>query len=345
MTSGPDSLVIDGSEGEGGGQILRSSLALSLITGKPFRLTKIRARRDRPGLQRQHLAAVLAAGRISNAEVNGDFVGSSDLSFTPGKVVPGEYTIDIGTAGSTTLVLQTLLPPLILAAEPSLIHLTGGTHNPGAPTFDFLARAFVPLLNRMGPKVEVTMHAPGFYPQGGGRISALITPAAKLLPLHLVERGPIVRRRVRAVVVGLAREIAEREVRTLVALLRWPESDFQIEEVSPHVSRGNYLAVELESSQLIEVFTSLGQRGIPAEVVARYLVTLLNGYLASDAAVGHYLADQLLLPMALAEAGSYLATELSQHTLTHAEIIHRFLDIEPDFTPLSNRTWRISIGP
>src|SRR5689334_5065034 len=162
-------ILIDGSQGEGGGQILRSSLALSVLTGKPFKIENIRANRDKPGLGRQHLTAVLAAAKICSAGVSGAVLGSRELSFWPGKLKPGEYAFDVGSAGSTTLVFQTVLPPLMLADGPSQLQLQGGTHNIHAPPFDFLAKTFLPVVNRMGPQVNVELVRAGFFPAGGGR--------------------------------------------------------------------------------------------------------------------------------------------------------------------------------
>src|SRR5437762_121940 len=194
-------LTIDGSFGEGGGQIIRTSLALSLITGTPFRIYNVRARRAKPGLQRQHLTAVNAAAEVGNAQVDGAQVGAREFTFRPGKVQPGAYTFDIGTAGSTTLVLQAILPPLMCAAEPSLVVLRGGTHNVHAPPYEFLARTFLPLIARMGPRVHVELVRYGFYPPGGGQFNVYIEPAAHLTPLELIARGEFKSRRARGLVV------------------------------------------------------------------------------------------------------------------------------------------------
>src|SRR5512133_1574470 len=180
-------ITIDGSMGEGGGQVLRTSLGLSLVTGQPFRIDNIRAGRPRPGLMRQHLAAVRAAAQISSAKVAGDEIGSRGLSFEPGPVRPGDYAFAIGTAGSATLVLQTVLPALMTASGPSRLKLQGGTHNPWAPPFDFLAKALLPLLGRMGPTIAAELIRPGFYPAGGGEFVVTIQPTPRLGPLELVE--------------------------------------------------------------------------------------------------------------------------------------------------------------
>src|SRR5438874_10033599 len=188
-------LIIDGSEGEGGGQILRTSLALSLVTGQPFRIERIRAKRQKPGLLRQHLTGVEAARTVGCAEVVGGALNSQTLEFRPGVVTPGNYRFAVGTAGSATLVLQTVLPSLLTASGTSTLTLEGGTHNPLAPPFDFLARSFMPLIHRMGPSVELELRAAGFYPAGGGRFHTRIEPAKRLFPLVLNERGAIRTRR------------------------------------------------------------------------------------------------------------------------------------------------------
>jgi RNA 3'-terminal phosphate cyclase (ATP) len=186
---------IDGSAGEGGGQILRSALALALATGRPFEITNIRAGRKKPGLLRQHLTAVTAAAAVSGTQAPGARLGAGELRFTPGAIAPGEYRFAVGTAGSTTLVLQTVLPPLLVARGPSTLILEGGTHNPYAPPFDFLAKAFLPLVARMGPRVEAVLERPGFYPAGGGCIRVRVEPAPRLERLDLLERGEIHRPR------------------------------------------------------------------------------------------------------------------------------------------------------
>lgn len=198
-------IIIDGSIGEGGGQILRTALALSMVTGQPFRIENIRAGREKPGLLRQHLTAVNAAATICTATVDGAAIGSRELTFTPEKAKPGEYTFSIGSAGSTTLVLQTVLPALLTADGPSSLTLEGGTHNPHAPPIDFLERTFLPLINRMGPTVTVTLERAGFYPAGGGRVVVKIQPAAKLSSVHLP-----VRRNQAAISQGGRRGVARR---------------------------------------------------------------------------------------------------------------------------------------
>ena len=193
-------ILIDGSFGEGGGQILRSSLGLALVTGEAVRLENIRAGREKPGLRRQHLTAVNAAVEVGAAEVKGNRMGSQELYFSPKTVKAGEYHFSVGTAGSTTLVLQTVLPALMKADDKSVLTIEGGTHNPMAPPFDHLARAFLPILKRIGWQVRAELEKPGFFPAGGGRIKVSIEPAEKLNQVEIIERGEIIEQRAKALV-------------------------------------------------------------------------------------------------------------------------------------------------
>ncbi len=321
-------LTIDGSQGEGGGQILRTALALSLVTGTPFRVERIRARRDRPGLMRQHLTAVDAAAAVGGAEAEGATLGSPALVFRPGSVKPGQHGFAIGSAGSTGLVLQTLLPALLTASGPSTITLEGGTHNPGAPPFDFLARVFLPLIGRMGPRVEAVLERPGFYPAGGGRCTFRITPATRLMPLTLLERGAIVRRRARALVARLPRQIADRELAVVRSGLGWSEDELSAAVVDGAArGPGNVLLLELESEHVTELFTGFGERGVRAETVAEGAVQETRRYLAAGVPVGLHLADQLVVPLALAGGGTLRTTALSSHARTNLDVVRAFLPV------------------
>jgi RNA 3'-terminal phosphate cyclase (ATP) len=339
-----DLLTIDGSFGEGGGQILRSSLALSMLTGRPLRLENIRANRDKPGLRRQHLTAVIAAARISGAKVDGAAVGSNTLEFWPGEVRAGEYTVDIGSAGSTTLVFQAVLPALLAAPGPSTLTLVGGTHNPGGPPLDFLERAFLPLVRRMGPGITVTLDRPGFAPAGGGRWTVRVEPAARLTPLHLIERGNVRRRTARAVLAGLPRHIAERELATVAEVTRWPASALHMQELPAEWGPGNVVMLEVESERITEVFSSVGRRGTPAEKVARDAAMQAVRYLESEVPVGDCLADQLLLPMAVAGKGSYVTLPLTRHAQTHIEVIRMFLDVPVATREVRPGAWQVEVG-
>ncbi len=338
-------ISIDGSIGEGGGQILRSALGLAMVTGQAFRMINIRAGRDKPGLLRQHLTAVNAAVEISGATVDGNAISSRELIFKPGTVKPGDYTFSIGSAGSTTLVLQTILPALLVASGPSTITVEGGTHNPFAPPIDFLEKAFLPLINRMGPRVTVTLERAGFYPAGGGRVCISIEPTTTLQPLHIPERGEIKRRQARAVVAALPGEIAKRELKKVEKMLGWTGDLLQIRQLPEDWGPGNMLTLEIESEHVTEVFTGFGMKGTTAETVAEQAVQQARRYLAADVPVGEHLADQLLLPMALAGSGSFLTHHPTQHTKTNIAVISRFLPVAIALMEKSPQQWSVQIGP
>jgi RNA 3'-terminal phosphate cyclase (ATP) len=318
---------IDGSFGEGGGQILRTSLSLSLVTGKAFRIERIRAGRERSGLLRQHLTAVLAAAQVGGAELDGATLGSTALTFSPRKVRGGEYRFAVGTAGSGTLVFQTVLPALMLAAEPSRLVIEGGTHNTAAPPFDFLARTFLPLLERMGPKVQLQFERYGFYPAGGGRFCADIEPCAALKPLHLGERGDIVSRRILAVVANLPGHIAVREIETAASMLNWSKDWGKIDQTRNSAGPGNIVMVEIGSSEVTAIFSAFGQVGVSAEKVAAVAAREAREYPVSRAVAGEHLADQLMLPLALAGTGSFTAQKINLHARTNMEITSHFLPV------------------
>lgn len=317
-------IIIDGSEGEGGGQIVRNACALSLITGQPFRIISARGKRSKPGLMRQHVTAVEAACALGNATCEGLAVGASEIAFTPGKVVPGEYRFAIGTAGSTGLVLQTLLMPLVLADAPSRLVLEGGTHNMLAPPFEFIERTFLPILNRMGPKVEARLVRHGFYPSGGGRVEVDITPAP-LTPIECVDRGALRERSVTAVVAGLPFEIASREIKAARKALEWPEDSFSVRQLPEDQGPGNIVLIEAAFEYVTEIVSGFGQLGVPADAVARKAAGRMAGYLSSTAFAGPYLQDQLLLPFALAGDGAFTTVKPSQHSLTACDVVEQFI--------------------
>jgi RNA 3'-terminal phosphate cyclase (ATP) len=339
-------ISIDGSFGEGGGQILRTALGLSLFTGQAFRIDKIRAGRRNPGLLRQHLTAVKAAAKIGQAEVTGANIGSTQLTFSPGRVAPGSYQFAVGTAGSATLVLQSALPALLISDDQdrqTRLTLEGGTHNPFAPPFDFLAKAFLPLLERMGVRIEVKLERYGFYPAGGGRFEITIESAKRLTAIELNERGKILDRRATALVAHLPAKIAERELGVVHRKLSWPQEWLKAESTANSPGPGNVVTLEIESENVTEVFTGFGERGVAAEAVADQAVVAARRYLASDVAVGEHLADQLLLPMALARGGSFTTVPPSRHTTTNIEIIRKFLDVEIGAEQITNRSWMIKV--
>jgi RNA 3'-terminal phosphate cyclase (ATP) len=336
-------LSIDGSFGEGGGQIIRTSLALALVTGKAFRVYNVRAGRAKPGLQRQHLTAVTAAAEVGRARVEGAGPGAREFTFVPGEVSAGQYRFPIGTAGSTTLVMQTVLPPLMLASGPSLLTFEGGTHNPHAPPFEFIEKSFLPLVNRTGPTVTVELERYGFYPPGGGRFSVYVEPAAEPQRLDLVERGLVLAERARALCVNLRPDIGERELKVVGEQMGLPLDQLRLETSDNAISPGNVFTVEIESENLTEVFTGIGQRGVRAEEVAARAVEEARRYLEVGAPVGEHLADQLLIPLALGRGGSYTTGPLSAHTTTNIEVVKRFLPVEITTTQLTEDVWKIEV--
>jgi len=320
-------IEIDGTTGEGGGQILRSALTLSLLTGRRVRMVRVRARRDNPGLRFQHLMAVQAAARVGGARVAGDRIGSQELDFAPGPVAAGDYHFDIGTAGAASLVLQTVLLPLALAAGPSGVAVTGGTHVPFSPCFHYLDWHWRPLMARLGVAFALEMPRAGFYPPGGGEIRAHIPGGARPNGLELTERGRLLRVRGLSAVANLPGEIAERQRARTLRLLGDLECPVEVAVGSlPASSPGTVLALLAEFEQAQACFFALGERGKRAEQVAEEAASDLRGFLASGAVVDRWAADQLLLPLALAGKPSTLRTaEITLHLLTQVEVIGRFL--------------------
>ncbi len=337
-------ITIDGSQGEGGGQILRTSLALSLFTGQPFRMERIRAKRKKPGLLKQHLTAVEAARTIGCAEVRGAALSSQTLEFRPGPVTPGNYRFAVGTAGSATLVLQTVLPALLTASGHSTLPLEGGTHNPMAPPFDFLARCFMPLIHRMGPTVELELRRNGFFPAGGGRFHARIEPAKGLSRLDLLERGTIRSRQARVLVSKLPEHVGQRELAVVRDELKWRADECAIEAVQYPVGPGNAVVLAIETEHVTEVFTGFSERGRPAEEVARSAVESAKAWIEAGVPVDEHLADQLLIPMVLAGGGSFRTTKPSLHTTTNAEVIQRFVSVPIHIDQESEMVWIVKVG-
>ncbi len=319
-----NSIVIDGARGEGGGQVLRTSLSLSLITGRGFRIENIRAKRKKPGLLRQHLTAAWAAAAVGDAQMEGAAAGSRTLSFVPNAIRGGDYRFAIGTAGSVTLVLQTILPALLAARVGAHIHLSGGTHNPMAPPVDFLQRAFVPLLCRMGADIDMRLLRHGFYPAGGGELVVDIAPDCRLLALHLPNSGRLSHASAEALIAALPTHIAERELATMRRTLAWKQDQLHLRGLPNERGPGNVLMATLDFEHITEVFTSFGERGVSAERVAGKLCRQVQDYLAGGAPVGPHLADQLLLPLAVA-GGSFVTGRTTTHTLTNLETIQAFL--------------------
>lgn len=336
-------IIIDGSEGEGGGQVLRTSASLSLVTGQPFQITNIRGKREKKGLMRQHVTSLEAACAISASECDDLAVGASEITFRPGAVKAGNYKFAVGTAGSTNLVLQTILPALIFADGPSHVVLDGGTHNLMAPPYDFIERTFLPIINRMGPTVSATLVRHGFYPQGGGRIEIDINPAP-LQRIDCVERGKLWSTKGTAYFAGLPFDIADREVKAANKVLGWDEGSIGVRELPEDQGPGNILILEAAFENVSEVVSGFGKFGLKAERLAKTAAKRMKGYMESEAFAGPYLADQLLLPFALAGGGSFTTVKPSQHARTGADIIERFTGRKFEFGLQESGVFLVSLS-
>jgi RNA 3'-terminal phosphate cyclase (ATP) len=337
------SIVLDGGAGEGGGQILRTALSLSAITAKPFAIHRIRHNRIKPGLRPQHREATRAAAALCGAETDGVEVGSTRLEFRPGRrVEAGEYAFDIGTAGSTTLLFQTLCYPLALAGGPSQLTLRGGTHQKHSPSFHYLALVWAPALARLGFPVELALQAAGFYPEGGGEFTATVRSSHPMPPLDLRHRGTLLEAEVISMVAGLSFEVAERQAARALRRLRdmGIAAEAQRVPVPARLSRGSHVLLVAAFERTRAGHGAISEKGRSPEAVADEAVDAFARFLEGRAAVDRYLGDQLLLPAALLAAGlvppppgivpatRYTVSAVTQHLTTNAEVIRRFLDVE-----------------
>ena len=364
MLTKPKTLKIDGSTGEGGGQIIRTALSLSMLTGTPIEIANIRAGRAKSGLMRQHLMCVQASQQISNASVTGAVLGSMAFTFTPSTVKSGDYNFDIGSAGSTSLVLQTLLPTLLFAntgsALPSTVTIKGGTHNPLAPTTDFLQQAFVPALAKLGMHMDIECVQAGFAPIGGGMIKATITPfmrRANTPPLQLTKRGELIGIELAANTLNLEYDICKRELASAQASLVEAGIDKTLITTKSFklqgIGEGNscYAQVTHEVSDTrnhkehhAEVFTLLGEKRSSAEKIGCRLSGLVKRYVFNtDSLVDEYLTDQLLLPVALAGGGEFTARVVSKHAETQAWLIQQFLPVEIQLTVIDEQKTLVQV--
>lgn len=335
-------ITIDGSQGEGGGQILRTSLALSALTATPVRFERIRAGRPKPGLQRQHLVAVQAAARVCGGHLEGAELNSRELTFAPQAPIAGTYEFDIGTAGSTTLVMQTVLPILLHADGPSMAAIRGGTHNGMCPPVEFLQESFLPVLHRVGINAEVVLEKHGFYPAGGGAIRATIQPWGARAPLELLERGKAIDRHADVLLANLPAHVASREAMAFKHALHWSHAEVDEREIDAH-GPGNAMLARLRFAHVTARFTAVGELRKSAEQVAMECAKAVRRYLESDAPVCEHLADQLLLPLALGAGGRFRTGLPSLHARTNAEIIARFLGPVIAFTEEPGGTWLVEV--
>ncbi len=338
---------IDGSMGEGGGQVLRSCLSLSLATAQPFEISNIRLRRKKPGLRAQHLAAVELAAKIGLANVKGAEINSTSLYFSPQTIKPGKYTCQIGTAGSTSLVLQTLYLPLCFCDKASSLTISGGTHAPLAPSFDFLKFHWAHYLELMGMQIDLELEQAGFFPQGGGTIKATINPTKSISSIILTDRGPLQQIRGLSAVANLDRKIAERQREQIIRRLghKYPLNDIRIKQLPSRFKGTTILLVcVFENSQCC--YFSHGAPGKPAEKVADEVCNQIEFLINSHASLDEFISDQLLLPLAFAKSQSrYSTTKVTSHLLTNANVIDSFLPTKIYITGNINSPGTITITP
>jgi RNA 3'-phosphate cyclase len=325
-------IELDGSTGEGGGQILRSALALSVVTGKAMRIINIRARRSKPGLRPQHLASVKAAAKISSAVVDGAELGSTSLTFEPGEVRSGRYRFEIGTAGSTSLLLQAIFVPLALGKGTSNLVLTGGTHVPNSPCFHYLDLNWLEYMRKIGYEAQISLEQAGFYPAGGGSVRATIRPLKMHQALDLTSRGVLRKIEGLSGVANLDREIATRQKHQALRRLEPQIKATKIKSIDlPSPGKGTFLLLKADFEHSQCCYFALGAPGKRAELVADEAVNALEELLETDGAIDQYLADQLLLPLALCSKPSRIKTsKITQHLVTNARILCMFLPVKID---------------
>ena len=340
-------IEINGAQGEGGGQVLRSSLTLSALTGKPLHIDHIRAKRSKPGLRPQHLAAVQAITKLTDAQVSGAHLSSSELTLVPTKLHPGRYRFEIPTAGALTLVLQTVFLPLSFAEGISSITLTGGTHVPWSPIFHYLTEHWLPVMLSLGFRAELAMDQAGFYPQGGGVAQAHILPVKDLHPLSCTKRGSLIRIRGISGVANLKDDIAKRQKHQALRRLYSDCQETKINTLNlPAPGKGTFVMLRpIFENSGYACFSALGAPGKPAEQVADEAVDQLLSFLDTDGCVDPYLADQLLLPLLVCPGDSTFSTSrVTQHLLTNAQIIDHFLPDRVNIEGALGSPGRVEVG-
>ncbi len=349
MTETEKIVHIDGSYGEGGGQILRTALAFSTLLNRPIRLTRIRAGRKNPGLQPQHLKSIEALTKITEATTEGVRMGSEAITFIPKKVLPGNYEFDIGTAGSVTLLLQALLLPLSFSEATSHLVLTGGTHVEWSPPFHYLSEVLFPVLSSMGIEAKAEIKEWGWYPKGGGRVEMEIYPASEIKPLTLTHRGTLKRIYGISVSSNLPNHVAERQRDRAHKRVEGElnlKGEIEVLSKVPSIGQGSFLFLVVESERVRAGFSSLGRKGKRAEEVADEVVDSVKEYLRSEACIDPHLADQLVPFMALAKgASSFTTTQITDHLLTNLWVIEHFLNLSVSISGKRGERGKIDLIP
>lgn len=341
-------IQIDGSFGEGGGQIIRTALSLAAITGRAIEINNIRARRTKPGLQPQHLTAVRAAAALCEARISGAAVGSTFLAFEPQvQTKAGEYRFDIGTAGAAPLVVQTVLMPLALASAPSKVTVTGGTHVPHSPPAEYLEAVYIPMLRRAGLDVSMSYSSAGFYPKGGGQIDIEISPTQAPLPLNFSERGRLEALRAFVVTSNLPEHVAERGASTVESAMKAVGRNVAVEcRNLPSPGPGAAVVVAAQCENGLAAFSSIGELRKPMEKVAEAPGREFMRWWKSGAACDEHLADQLVLPMAFASGPSRWTTPLvTEHLRTVIQVVQQFLAVEVELEEKEDGPGIVSMNP
>lgn len=340
-------IEIDGSLGEGGGQIFRTSITLSLLTKIPTRIFNIRARRSSPGLKHQHLTALEAACQISNAHVSGNRLGSQDVSFTPGEIKSGNYQYKIPTAGSAGLVLQTIFVPLSFATGTSQILINGGTHVPWSPQYHYLELQWIPWLTKMGYKGSLRLDNCGYFPAGGGQLACKIMPSIEITPIKIRERGKLVQISGISGVSNLTQEIAKRQRQRLVNKLgsTYPLNDIR-SSTFPAKGKGTFIVLLLEYENSTACVSTLGEKGKRAEDVADEVVEQVENLDKSKGCMDRFLADQLLIPLCFStELSSFYTSQVTHHLLTNAKVIQQFLPLKISVAGELGKSGLVTINP
>lgn len=339
-------VTIDGSYGEGGGQILRTSLTLSALTGKPCKVFNIRAGRRNPGLRPQHLMGARAVSLLTSGRLEGAELGSKAITFHPGRIRAGDIALDIGSAGSTGMIFQTILPLLLFAEGPSKITIRGGTHTEWSPPIHYVREVFLEAVRKVGVRADLSLKEWGFYPRGGGEIRATVRPIeASIRAFDLTERGRLLSVRVLSVVGDLPSSIGDRQLHRAMERLKGMgiQAEGRVEEVHA-LSKGTFLFILATFENVRAGFSSLGGRGKPAERVADEAVDQFLSYLSSNMALDPHLADQISLYGALAQGGSTFTTSrITRHLLTNLWVIERFLPVSISISGGEGEPGRVSI--
>lgn len=338
-------ITIDGSQGEGGGQIFRSALSLAMCLGKPVHIKNIRSKRSKPGLMRQHLACLNAAKDISQADVVGGNLLSTEVTFTPKPIIAGEYAFSVGGAGSTSLIFQTVLMPLLLTSKESTLTFDGGTHNPLAPSFDFIDKSFLAVLRSLGYDVRTQLNRYGFNPAGGGHWQVWIKPLApgvKVKALSLCDRGALLERQAFALSSMVPVTVGERELSRVKKKCGWNDEQLSASLVDS-VGPGNIVSLRIQYENVTAIFEALGEKQVSAERVTGRAIQAFNAYEAGKAPVCEYLADQLLLPLALGGGGEFITAKPSQHLLTNIAVIRDIASVDIQLKQEGKRFWRVIV--